>query len=80
MKQAIAKALSGATWQRCRVHFMRNLLATVPKGACEPIAAVVRTIAQPDHATAMTQLRKVADGLRGRFAQAWRMPAPDPSG
>jgi putative transposase len=35
------------------------------------IAAVVRTIfAQPDHATAMTQRRKVADGLRGRFAQA----------
>jgi hypothetical protein len=34
-------------------------------------AAVVRTIfAQPDHATAMTQLRKVADGLRDRFAQA----------
>ena len=63
--------LSGATWQRCRVHFMRNLLATVPKGAREAIAAVVRTIfAQPDHATAMTQLRKVADGLRGRFAQA----------
>src|SRR5687768_8841281 len=71
LKQAIATVLSGATWQRCRVHFMRNLLATVPKGAREAIAAVVRTIfAQPDHATAMTQLRKVADGLRGRFAQA----------
>jgi transposase-like protein len=48
---------------------MRNLLATVPQGAREPIAAIVRTIfAQPDHATAMTQLRKVADGLRMRFA------------
>jgi putative transposase len=44
LKQAIATALSGATWQRCRVHFMRNLLATVPKGAREAIAAVVRTI------------------------------------
>jgi putative transposase len=32
LKQAIATVLSGATWQRCRVHFMRNLLATVPKG------------------------------------------------
>jgi len=71
LKQAIATVLSGATWQRCRVHFMRNLLATVPKGAREAIAAVVRTIfAQPDHATAMTQPHKVADGLRGRFAQA----------
>jgi hypothetical protein len=71
LTQAIATVLSGAAWQRCRVHFMRNLLATVPKGAREAIAAVVRTIvAQPDHATALTQLRKVADGLRGRFAQA----------
>lgn len=33
LKQAIATVLSGATWQRCRVHFMRNLLATVPRGA-----------------------------------------------
>jgi putative transposase len=32
LKQAIATVLSGATWQRCCVHFMRNLLATVPKG------------------------------------------------
>ena len=71
LKGPIATVLSGATWQRCRVHFMRNLLATVPKGAREAIAAVVRTIfAQPDHATAMTQLRKVADGLRARFAPA----------
>ena len=39
--------------------------------AREAIAAVVRTIfAQPDHATAMTKLRKVTDGLRGRVAQA----------
>jgi putative transposase len=68
LKQAIATVLSGATWQRCRVHFMRNLLATVPQGAREPIAAIVRTIfAQPDHATALAQLRKVADGLRPRF-------------
>ena len=70
LKQAIATVLSGATWQRCRVHFMRNLLATVPQGAREPIAAIVRTIfAQPDHASAMAQLRKVADGLRTRFAK-----------
>jgi transposase-like protein len=68
LKQAISTVLLGSTWQRCRVHFMRNLLATVPQGAREAIAAIVRTIcAQPDHASAMTQLRKVADGLRTRF-------------
>jgi transposase-like protein len=71
LKQAIGTVLTGTTWQRCRVHFMRNLLATVPQGTREAIAAIVRTIfAQPDHASAMTQLRKVADGLRNRFARA----------
>ena len=71
LKAAIATVLSGATWQRCRVHFMRNLLATVPQGAREAVAAIVRTVfAQPDHATAMAQLKKVADGLRTRFARA----------
>jgi len=71
LKQAISTVLSGSTWQRCRVHFMRNLLATVPQGAREAIAAIVRTIfAQPDHASAMTQLRKVAEGLRTRFPRA----------
>jgi transposase-like protein len=71
LKQAISTVLTGATWQRCRVHFMRNLLATVPQGAREAIAAIVRTIfAQPDHASALTQLRKVADGLRRRFPKA----------
>jgi transposase-like protein len=71
LKQAIGTVLSGASWQRCRVHFMRNLLATVPQGAREAIAAIVRTIfAQPDHASALGQLHKVADGLRPRFPQA----------
>ena len=71
LKQAIATVLSGATWQRCRVHFMRNLLATVPHSAREAIAAIVRTIfAQPDHASAVAQLKKVAEGLRSRFAKA----------
>jgi len=71
LKQAISTVLSGSSWQRCRVHFMRNLLATVPHGAREAIAAIVRTIfAQPDHASALSQLRKVADGLRPRFPRA----------
>jgi transposase-like protein len=71
LKKALGTVLSGASWQRCRVHFMRNLLATVPHAAREPVAALVRTIfAQPDHATALGQLRKVADGLRARFPQA----------
>ena len=71
LKKALATVLGGASWQRCRVHFMRNLLATVPHGAREPVAALVRTIfAQPDHHSALVQLQKVADGLRPRFPQA----------
>ena len=71
LKAAIATVLTGATWQRCRVHFMRNLLAVVPKGAREAVAAVVRTIfAQPDHASALQQLRRVVEGLRPRFPEA----------
>jgi len=71
LKHAIGTVLSGAAWQRCRVHFMRNLLATVPQAMRERNAAIVRTVfAQPDHASAMTQLHKVSDGLRTRFPQA----------
>jgi transposase-like protein len=71
LKRAIATVLSGTTWQRCRVHFMRNVLATIPRSAREPVAAIIRTIfAQPDVTTAQAQLHKVVDGLRGRFPQA----------
>jgi putative transposase len=71
IKAAVATVFTGASWQRCRVHFMRNLLATVPKAAREAVAAVVRTIfAQPDHASARAQLRRVVEGLRPRFPQA----------
>jgi putative transposase len=44
LKAAIARVLQGTGWQRCRVHLMRNLLATVPKGQAEMVAALVRTI------------------------------------
>src|SRR5207245_10702502 len=71
LRQAIAKVLAGSCWQRCRVHFMRNLLAVVPKAAQETVAAIVRTVfSQPDHASAMAQLRDVAQMIRPRFPQA----------
>jgi transposase-like protein len=70
LKAAISKILPGASWQRCRVHFMRTLLATLPKAAQQAVAAFVRTIfAQPDHASAMAQLERVLEGLRQRFPQ-----------
>ena len=70
LRQAIAKVLHEATWQRCRVHFMRNVLSVVPKQAQDAVAAIVRTIfAQPDHASAMTQLHEVARMLSPKAPQ-----------
>src|SRR6185503_6241718 len=55
LKQAINAVLLGAAWQRCRVHFLRNVLAQVPKGSAEMVAAAIRTIfAQPDAAHVRT--------------------------
>jgi putative transposase len=71
LRSAIAKVLSGTQWQRCRVHFMRNLLSTVPRAAQETVAAFVRTIFyQPDHASALAHLTDVAAMLRERFPDA----------
>jgi putative transposase len=68
LKGAIEAILHGASWQRCRVHFMRNALSLVPKAAQQMVGATIRTVfAQPDSASAHHQWRKVADGFRGRF-------------
>ena len=66
LKSAIASVLIGATWQRCRVHFMRNVLAVVPKGNQEMVAAAIRTIfAQPDAEHVHEQFEVIAE-LLGR--------------
>jgi putative transposase len=68
LKQSIAAVLVGAAWQRCRVHFMRNILARVPKGSQEMVAAAIRTIfAQHDQATVADQLDSIADKLGRQF-------------
>lgn len=67
LKKAAAKVL-GATWQRCRVHFMRNALAHAPKGQRQMVAALIRTVfAQETEREAHRQWRVVADQLRSRF-------------
>lgn len=68
---AIRATLLGASWQRCRVHFTRNALSLVPKGAQGLVASAIGSIfAQPDEASARAQLRRVVDGLRPRFPRA----------
>jgi len=71
LRQAMDKVLHGVTWQRCRVHFMRNLLAHVPQKDKEQVAAWVRTIfAQPDLENAQAQLTKVKTELEERWPKA----------
>lgn len=68
--RAAATKVLHATLQRCRVHFMRNCLGTVASGQRSMVAALLRTIfAQDTEVGAHEQWRKVADGLRPRFAK-----------
>jgi putative transposase len=71
LKEAIATVLTGATWQRCRVHFMRNVLAHIPKGDKLMVAAALRTIfAQPNQEAARQQLAEVARAMGERWPKA----------
>jgi transposase-like protein len=68
LKTAIATVFLGAAWQRCRVHFLRNVLARIPKGRAEMVLALIRTIwTQPDPAAVREQLDAVADKLAPGF-------------
>jgi putative transposase len=68
LKGAIEAVLVGASWQRCRVHFMRNALTLVPKAAQQMVGATIRTVfAQPDAASAHQQWRRVSEGFSSRF-------------
>ena len=69
LKAAITKIL-GATWQRCRVHFMRNAMAYAGKTQRRIVSAWVGTaFAQDDAAAARKQWRHVADELRPRVSK-----------
>lgn len=81
LTNAIDALLPGASWQRCRTHFMRNLLTRVAKSAQPFVATMVRRIfAQPSAEEVAAQLGRVIDQLRGRFPQVAEMledAAPD---
>jgi putative transposase len=71
---AIAAVLPGCAWQRCRTHFMKNLLCRVPRSAQPFVATLVRTIfAQPSAEEVQAQLRRVILQLEGRFPDVARM-------
>ena len=68
LKGAIATIFLGSAWQRCKVHFLRNVLSRIPKGSAEMVLALIRTIwSQPDAAAVREQLDEVATRLEPRF-------------
>ncbi len=68
---AIASVLPGAAWQRCRVHFVRNVLTRVPKATQSMVATLIRSIfEQPDHEQVLAQHGRVVEQLTERFVDA----------
>ena len=71
LKEAIQQVFAGASWQRCRVHFMRNVLAYVPHGEKALVGALLRTIfTQPSRTEAEVQWQQVYEQMRKRWPQA----------
>lgn len=71
LKDAIATVFAGASWQRCRTHFMTNLLTKVPKRAQSWVATMVRTVyEQPSPDEVHAQHQRVIAQLDERFPQA----------
>lgn len=74
LKTAVNTVFAGSSWQRCRVHFMRNVLAHIPKGDKAVVAAAVRTIfAQPNREAAGQQMRYVAETIAPHWPEAARL-------
>ena len=70
LRGAIAAVFGGASWQRCRTHFMTNLLTRVPRRGQPWVATMVRTIyQQPSPDEVHAQLDRVTDQLQNRFPQ-----------
>jgi putative transposase len=71
LRDAIAAVLPGASWQRCRAHYARNLATRVPKSAQPWVSTLVRTIfEQPDAASVRAQHAQVVTALEAKFPQA----------
>jgi putative transposase len=71
LRDAIASTLPGASWQRCRTHYARNLLCRVPKSAQPWVATMLRTVfEQPDRDSVYAQHRHVVDALEVKYPAA----------
>ncbi|XRQ16907.1 IS256 family transposase, partial [Actinomadura welshii] len=71
LRDAIAATLPGASWQRCRTHYHRNLASRVPKSAQPWVSTLVRTIfEQPSAEAVHAQHRQVVEALEAKFPAA----------
>jgi putative transposase len=74
LREAIEKVFVGASWQRCRVHFLRNAPSGVQRKKAQMVAAAIKTIfAQPDRAHIHRRLDEVADTLRPSFPEVAKL-------
>lgn len=74
LRKSIRRIFQGASWQRCRVHFARNLLATVPKAQTEMVAVAFRSIfTLTTPAEIEARWSEVAAGLETRFPKAAKL-------
>jgi putative transposase len=69
--EAVGAALPGASWQRCRTHYARNLSSQVPKSAQPWVLTLLRTVFdQPDAAEVHAQCQRVIAALEAKFPRA----------
>ncbi len=74
LKSAIGQAFSGGTWQRCSVHFMRNVLAQVSHKDKKQVAEAIKLVFdQPDQASAKAFLERLAQVMKSRWPKVSRM-------
>ena len=74
LKKALRQVFTGASWQRCRVHFMRNVLAHIPRHDKRAVADAVRLIFnQPDRHSAGLQLHGLAQNMGDLYPQAAKL-------
>ena len=76
LKAAVEAVMVGSAWQRCRVHFMRNVLARVKRGSTHMVIAAIQTIfAQPDAPAVREQFDRIVGTLGSQFPDVATMLA-----
>jgi putative transposase len=74
IQQALKKELPGTSWQRCKVHFMRNIMAKLPHHAKKKVMEQVKQIwLQPDKESAMELAENIVDRFEKRFPEAMKV-------